>query len=177
MHRSLNKDQESAILKILQRGSVELISIGVDLACKWTTHFNPPGQSLPSSLTEAIHQKMESLELNFGLEVIQAVIRHLSVPEFGISEMELLDVLSSNQELMKALDLDNKPICRFPPYLWIALKHELGKNLFLFIIFIAERRINGKRSSYYLHTEHGTLIQYFNFVNSKKIVKLIKEIN
>jgi hypothetical protein len=72
----------------------------------------------------------------FGLEVIQAVIRHLSVPEFGISEMELLDVLSSNQELMKALDLDNKPICRFPPYLWIALKHELGKNLLIISLII-----------------------------------------
>ena len=53
----------------------------------------------------------------------------------------------------------------------------LVRIFFLFIIFIAERRINGKRSSYSLHTEHGTLIQYFNFVSSKKIVKLIKEIN
>lgn len=177
VHRSLNKDQESAILNILQHGSAELITTGVDLACKWTTHFNPTVQSLPSSLTEAIHQKMDSLELNFGLEVIQAVIRYLSVPEFGISEMELLDVLSSNRELMKALDLDNKPICRFPPYLWIALKHELGKILFSLTIFIAERRVNGKRSSYSLNTGLGALIQYFDFVSSKKKVKLIKDIN
>ena len=68
-------------------------------------------------------------EQRFGPKICLYVFNYISSSQAAISEVELLDILSCNNELfLEYFPQDLPKYLRFPPSLWIAIKHVLGKN-------------------------------------------------
>lgn len=127
IQRKLTDHQESIIMHMLTESSPVMLKTCFEMVEKPEVEFDAKYQHLPSSLNDALEVKMQLLEHSFSLEIVQAIMRYLTISDFGITEMELLDCLSANMDIISALDLDSQAISRFPIHLWISLRKDLGE--------------------------------------------------
>ena len=63
--------------------------------------------------------------------MVTSIFNYITAAHNGITEMELLDLLSCNNEFFSDFysDVDLPPILRFPTSLWIFVKSHLGKEI------------------------------------------------
>ncbi|XP_076072405.1 protein qui-1-like [Mytilus galloprovincialis] len=126
IHRTVTEEQEAILLQMFSNASTcpVLINTIVEIAANWKDDTQP-NLHLPSTITEALHHKMDNLEMMFGLKVIQQIVCYFLISDFGISEMEIMDCLSSNMEIIQTLDLASQLICRIPISLWISIRNQM----------------------------------------------------
>ena len=68
-------------------------------------------------------------EEKFGPKICSFIFNYISSSQSAISEIELLDILSCNNEFfLEYFPKDLPKYLRFPPSLWIAIKYVLGNN-------------------------------------------------
>ena len=68
------------------------------------------------------------MEKKVGAELAGYVSGYISAAHFGVTEMELLDLLSCNNEaLLLALPPDMMSMLRFPHWYWLAIKNYIGE--------------------------------------------------
>jgi hypothetical protein len=80
----------------------------------------------------------DNCERKFGPVICTFIFNYISSSQSAINELELLDILSCNNEFfLEYFPHDLPKHLRFPPALWIAIKHVLGR----------ERAPNGSLSS------------------------------
>ncbi|XP_060037396.1 NACHT domain- and WD repeat-containing protein 1 [Erinaceus europaeus] len=88
---------------------------------------------LPAEPLEAAHQLCAHLERRHGPVLTAAVLGSLAAARFGLSEAELKDVLSVDDEVLGAVYREWTPpsreVLRFPPLLWVRLRRDLGTSL------------------------------------------------
>lgn len=73
------------------------------------------------SLTDAIEKK-------FNPKMLSIIFNYISASHNGVTEMELVDLLSCNNEFFTEFYTDSSlpSVLRFPTALWIILKFHLG---------------------------------------------------
>ncbi|CAF0782326.1 unnamed protein product [Adineta ricciae] len=82
------------------------------------------------SLDDVLNAYIDYCEQRFGLKICSYIFNYISSSQAAISEIELLDILSCNNELfLEYFPRDLPKYLRFPPSLWIAIKHVLGPLL------------------------------------------------
>jgi hypothetical protein len=70
---------------------------------------------------------LDHCESKFGTKICAYIFNYISSSQSAISELELLDILSCNNEFyLEYFHHDLPKHLRFPPSLWIAVKHSLG---------------------------------------------------
>jgi hypothetical protein len=68
-------------------------------------------------------------EQKFGRKICSFIFNYISSSQSAISEIELLDILSCNNEFfLEYFPTDLPKHLRFPPSLWIAVKNVLGNK-------------------------------------------------
>ncbi|EDL90858.1 transmembrane protein 38a (predicted), isoform CRA_g [Rattus norvegicus] len=107
---------------------------------------------------------------------------------YGLSEAELKDVLSLDDEVLQAVYRDwtppSKELLRFPPLLWVRLRRDLGHCLVrrpvdgCILLAIAHRQLSQVIQVRYLSgperaKRHGVLAEFFSGAWSQGIKKLI----
>jgi hypothetical protein len=71
---------------------------------------------------------LDYCEEKFGSKICSFIFNYISSSQSVISEIELLDILSCNNEFfLEYFPKDLPKYLRFPPSLWIAFKYILGK--------------------------------------------------
>ena len=84
--------------------------------------------ALGDSLESAINHRVVFLVERYGTPIALAVLRYLSATQSGITEQELLDVLSCNNIVMvHVIDVTTADQIRFPYATWLRIKEDLGK--------------------------------------------------
>ena len=127
--RSITKDQESSVLRVLQgqKSSSNLLEHIGTIVRKWSSFYVSNGSALPSSMAEAVHQTLDCLERKFGKKLVETIALYISLSQFGLTEMELLDLLSCNNDIIH-LESELVPKWhRFESSVWIAMRYGLGK--------------------------------------------------
>ena len=67
-------------------------------------------------------------ERKFGPKICALIFNYISSSQSAIHQLELLDILSCNNEFfLEYFQRDLPQHLRFPPSLWIAVKYTLGK--------------------------------------------------
>ncbi len=67
-------------------------------------------------------------ERKFGPKICAYIFNYISSSQSAIHELELLDILSCNNEFFfEYFQKDLPKYLRFPPSLWTAVKYTLGK--------------------------------------------------
>ena len=73
---------------------------------------------------------LEIIENKFNNKMISLIFNYITAAHNGITEMELIDLLSCNNEFFTeyytCVELPN--ILRFPINLWLLVKYHLGKK-------------------------------------------------
>ena len=89
---------------------------------------------------ELVSRRLDTLEERHGEVVISWLFSYLAIGE-GLTEMELLDVLSINQEVMEEVfigsDVPQAARKRFPQKLWALIQRDIGR-------FLEERYVDCK---------------------------------
>ncbi|XP_027627109.1 NACHT domain- and WD repeat-containing protein 1 isoform X1 [Tupaia chinensis] len=107
------------------------LRLAFEEARKWAS-FTVPAP-LVTTAEEATHQVCVRLEQTHGQLLVARVLGYLVSSRHGLSEAELKDVLSLDDEVLQAVYQDwtppSKELLRFPPLLWVRLRRDLGNCL------------------------------------------------
>uniref|UniRef100_A0A8D1N9N5 NACHT and WD repeat domain containing 1 n=1 Tax=Sus scrofa TaxID=9823 RepID=A0A8D1N9N5_PIG len=162
------------------------LRLAFEEARKWAS-FTVPAP-LASTSREATHQLCVRLEQTHGQLLVARVLGYIVSSRHGLSEAELKDVLSLDDEVLQAVYQDWTPpsreLLRFPPLLWVRLRRDLGICLarrpvdgFL-LLAIAHRQLAEVVQERYLSVpekakSHGVLADFFSGAWSQGTKKLI----
>ena len=104
-----------------------LVRLIQEEADRWPSHFSPT--SLPETVDGAIALRLDGLERKYGALMIGQIARYISSASSGLSESELLDVLSCNTEALQLAGQTDRaaPVLRFPFSLWQEIRQDLGE--------------------------------------------------
>lgn len=86
---------------------------------------------LPKDLESLLNVKLEFLEKKFNTEALRFIICYITAARNGITEMELIDLLSCNNEFFTHYysNTDLPMLLRFPVFQWLIIKCQLSSLL------------------------------------------------
>ncbi|XP_074240537.1 NACHT domain- and WD repeat-containing protein 1 isoform X3 [Saimiri boliviensis] len=167
-------------------GNPGRLRLAFEEARKWAS-FTVPAP-LASTAEEATHQLCARLEQTHGRLLVARVLGYIVSSRHGLSEAELKDVLSLDDEVLQAVYRDwtppSKELLRFPPLLWVRLRRDLGYCLARrpadgsTLLAIAHRQLVQVVHERYLSgsekaERHGVLADFFSGTWSQGTKKLI----
>ncbi|KAB1259118.1 Paired amphipathic helix protein Sin3b [Camelus dromedarius] len=162
------------------------LRLAFEEARKWAS-FTVPAP-LASTAKEAMHQLCARLEQTHGQLLVARVLGYIMSSRHGLSEAELKDVLSLDDEVLQTVYQDwtppSKELLRFPPLLWVRLRRDLGNCLArrpvdgFTLLAIAYRQLAEVVIERYLSGPekakcHGVLADFFSGAWSQGTKKLI----
>ncbi|XP_010993374.3 NACHT domain- and WD repeat-containing protein 1 isoform X2 [Camelus dromedarius] len=162
------------------------LRLAFEEARKWAS-FTVPAP-LASTAKEAMHQLCARLEQTHGQLLVARVLGYIMSSRHGLSEAELKDVLSLDDEVLQTVYQDwtppSKELLRFPPLLWVRLRRDLGNCLArrpvdgFTLLAIAYRQLAEVVRERYLSGPekakcHGVLADFFSGAWSQGTKKLI----
>ncbi|KAM4888188.1 NACHT domain- and WD repeat-containing protein 1 [Thomomys bottae] len=185
--RTLSPEQRAALWACLPEcGHPRTLRLAFEEARKWASFTVPT--PLAATAQEATHQLCARLEDTHGQLLVARVLGYLTAARFGLSEAELKDVLSLDDEVLCAAYSSWMPpsrqLLRFPPLLWVRLRQDLGHCLARrpvdgsTLLAIAHRQLAEVASVRYLSgrakaERHSVLADFFSGAWSQGTRKLI----
>ncbi|XP_006750450.1 NACHT domain- and WD repeat-containing protein 1 [Leptonychotes weddellii] len=185
--RTLSPEQRELLWASLPEcGHPGRLSLAFEEARKWASFTIPA--PLASTAKEAMHQLCARLEQTHGQLLVAHVLGYIVSSRHGLSEAELKDVLSLDDEVLQAVYQDwtppSKELLRFPPLLWVRLRRDLGHCLArrpvdgFTLLAIAHRQLAEVVQERYLSgperaKRHGVLADFFSGAWSQGTKKLI----
>ncbi|XP_072516937.1 NACHT domain- and WD repeat-containing protein 1 [Salminus brasiliensis] len=132
--RRLTSEQVDAVLHSFQKsGSPLHLKLILDMAKQWSSHTTVSDIRLGSSVQEMISLFLEALEGKHGKQLVRRSLGYISLSRFGLSEAELQDILSLDNDVLAEVYHNQLPpshtLIRFPALLWARLRHDLGDHL------------------------------------------------
>uniref|UniRef100_F6TW45 NACHT and WD repeat domain containing 1 n=1 Tax=Equus caballus TaxID=9796 RepID=F6TW45_HORSE len=162
------------------------LRLAFEEARSWAS-FTVPAPLAPTA-GEAMQQLCARLEQTHGQLLVAHVLGYIVSSRHGLSEAELKDVLSLDDEVLQAVYWDwtppSKELLRFPPLLWVRLRRDLGNCLArrpvdgFTLLAIAHRQLAEVVRERYLSgperaRRHGVLADFFSGAWSQGTKKLI----
>ncbi|XP_045709212.1 NACHT domain- and WD repeat-containing protein 1 isoform X1 [Phyllostomus hastatus] len=185
--RTLSPGQQDLLWASLPEcGHPGQLRLAFEEARKWASFTVPT--PLASTATEVMHQLCARLEQTHGQLLVSRVLGYIVSSRRGLSEPELKDVLSLDDEVLQAVYRDWTPpsreLLRFPPLLWVRLRRDLGNCLArrpmdgFILLAIAHRQLMEVIRERYLSgsekaKRHGMLADFFLGTWSQGTKKLI----
>nr|XP_004404765.2 PREDICTED: NACHT domain- and WD repeat-containing protein 1 [Odobenus rosmarus divergens] len=185
--RTLSPDQRELLWASLPEcGNPGRLRLAFEEARKWASFTIPA--PLASTAKEAMHQLCARLEQTHGQLLVAHVLGYVVSSRHGLSEAELKDILSLDDEVLQAVYRDwtppSKELLRFPPLLWVRLRRDLGHCLArrpvdgFTLLAIAHRQLAEVVQERYLSgperaKRHGVLADFFSGAWSQGTKKLI----
>jgi hypothetical protein len=109
--------------------SVEATALYVRLAClemvTWRSSDNVNG-SLPATVFALINKIFDNLERTFGPTLVQAALGFLTFSVGGVSDREMEDLLSLDDDVLKfVFEFSDPGVKRLPSHVWLRLRAAL----------------------------------------------------
>ncbi|NXK54800.1 NWD1 protein, partial [Chauna torquata] len=125
-------------------------------ARKWASYTSPSELVIASTAQEAMHHLCERLEKSHGTVLVAHVLGYIASSRNGLSDMELKDILSLDNEVLSEIHHchlpSSKAILRFPPLHWARLRRDMGECL-------AERKADGFTLLGFAHRQFVETVQ------------------
>eukprot|EP00049_Salpingoeca_infusionum_P027758 m.34089 g.34089 ORF g.34089 m.34089 type:complete len:1644 (+) comp9734_c0_seq1:164-5095(+) len=137
--RTLQPAQRELVLTAFEKCPTPLfLKLCVDFyALKWTSDKDVSGVMFPDNVPDLIDAIFEQLERQHGEVVVKAALGYLTASKGGLSDNEMQDVLSLNDECLDAVyEWWVPPVRRIPPLIWTRIVSDLPGAL-------AERGVEG----------------------------------
>ena len=127
MSRNLTQEQEFLVDEALAKCSLPLyVKLLLELIQGWKSFDNFSEIRLPLTLIDSINEYFRSLEKQFGQFLISKVIGYLESAKAGLTESEIDDVLSLDEDLLNIVfDFWLPPIRRIPAVLLVRILQDM----------------------------------------------------
>ncbi|KAL3867039.1 hypothetical protein ACJMK2_044276 [Sinanodonta woodiana] len=129
--RTITNEQEQIVSDLFTSCSLPLFGrVVYDEISAWKSYMKIKVEKISSSVKEAIHEYYDRLEQQHGRTLVKHALSYLTASREGISEVELLDVLSLDDAALDSIFIYwLPPVRRIPPFLWTRLRMDLDKFL------------------------------------------------
>ena len=118
-----------------------------DLALEWRSYDAAPDTALPRTVEELIDEIFTRLEQRHGNALVAAFCGVLGVSRRGVSENDLVDILSTDDAVLgSVLQYHAPPVRRLPYHLVARLRHDLRR-------YLVERGEYNKSVLYWFHRQ------------------------
>ncbi|KAK3777081.1 hypothetical protein RRG08_008927 [Elysia crispata] len=146
--RKLTPKQRSLVLNAFQNCPLPLfLRLSFDEACKWKSFAKPELCILQPTVRDCINKHFGEMERFHGKTFVSRSLSYLTASKSGLSEAELDDILScDNQVLDDVYRFWTPPIRRLPPLLVIRMKRDLGH-------YVVNRGADGRQVFYWYHRQ------------------------
>lgn len=123
------QDKEKTCYKMCKAEPTPLFVSLLAMDISWTEDVWTNGSSA-TCLEDVLHNVFNEAEERFGSTIIGAITRYITSGYHGVTEMELLDLLSANNDVMLLIyPFDIPPVVRFPLWLWLCIRDFLSKSI------------------------------------------------
>lgn len=148
--RQLRDDQLEHLLNSTNDGINEIptllrLKLNFDLAVQWKSYERLP--QVPNTVFGLISKLFDGLELELGKEFVTYSLALITIAKNGLTETEILDMLSGSEEVLSAvLKYHQPPVRRVPQVVMSRLLHSL-KN------YVVRRGFHGKTVLSWFHRQ------------------------
>ncbi|XP_029470055.1 NACHT domain- and WD repeat-containing protein 1 [Rhinatrema bivittatum] len=134
MNRKLTPDQYKVILQSFgQCAQPLLLKLTFEEARRWASYTVPSEVHVATTTQEAVRHLYQRLERLHGKVLVSHALGYIVSSRNGLSEAELKDVLSLDNEVLSDIYQYWAPpsseVIRLPPLLWTRLRFDLGEYL------------------------------------------------
>ncbi|KAM6331894.1 NACHT domain- and WD repeat-containing protein 1 [Alca torda] len=137
-------------------GQALLFKLAFHEARKWASYTSPSELVVASTAQDAMHHLCERLEKSHGTALVADVLGYIASSRNGLSDMELKDILSLDDEALSEIHHcrlpSSKTILRLPPLHWARLRSDMGKCL-------AQRKADGFTLLCFAHRQFVEMVQ------------------
>jgi len=130
-HRSLTQEQWNIFdHSVVQESTALYMNLSVYVMSVWKSFDCATENVLVPTVHGIINQIFDGLEKKFGKVLMQAIIAYLSFAVDGVSDIEMVDLLSIDDEVLTAVFQYSRPdIERLPYHVWLRVRTALGPLL------------------------------------------------
>ncbi|XP_047933726.2 NACHT domain- and WD repeat-containing protein 1 isoform X1 [Anser cygnoides] len=155
--RRLSPAQWAYIWQSLPGGGQPLLfKLAFCEARNWASYTSSSELAIASTAQEAMHRLCDRLEKSHGTVLVAHVLGYIASSRNGLSDMELKDVLSLDDEVLAEIHHchlpSSKAILRFPPLHWAQLRRDMGEC-------VAERKADGFTLLGFAHRQFVEMVQ------------------
>ncbi|XP_050392068.1 NACHT and WD repeat domain-containing protein 2 [Patella vulgata] len=149
--RKISKKQMDLLLSKFQMSPTPLyLKLQLDDALKWASYTDESSINTSTTVREAINLLFDDLEKRFGHELVKCALGFITVGFNGLSEIELEDALSCNNDVLDEIYRYHDPpvqnMIRIPPVLWARIRFEIQE-------YLVERLSQGKTTVFWYHRQ------------------------
>ncbi|NWY62210.1 NWD1 protein, partial [Chionis minor] len=137
-------------------GQALLFKLAFHEARKWASYTSPSELVIAGTAQDATRRLCERLEKSHGTVLVAHALGYIASSRNGLSDMELKDVLSLDDEVLSEIHHGHLPpsktILRLPPLHWARLRSDMGECL-------AERKADGFTLLCFAHRQFVETVQ------------------
>ncbi|XP_062592194.1 NACHT and WD repeat domain-containing protein 2-like [Saccostrea cucullata] len=129
--RCITKRQREILLKAFEKCPLPLyLKMSLDEACRWNSFSSESETVLEKTIRESINALFQRLEKSHGLLMMSRSMGYLTAARNGLSESELEDILSCDDDVLNDVyQYWKPPIRRLPPLMMARLRTDLQQYL------------------------------------------------
>ena len=129
--RTISQKQSDVMKDMFLNCSLPLYSrVMLDEILTWKSYTCVTSNMVSSTLKEALNHFFKRMEIHHGTLLVRHALSYITASREGVSEIELLDLLSLDDEVLNSIFLFwLPPVRRLPPFLWTRLRIELDQFL------------------------------------------------
>lgn len=102
------------------------VNTAMTLSLNWKSFSDFRNFNMPAAVNESIMNIIENIEQKYGKILVQRLLIYITLSRKGLTEAEIEDILSCDDEVLREIYSDREPIVhRLPTLLWIRVRNEL----------------------------------------------------
>ena len=149
--RRITPDQQEVVSKAFSLCPQPLfMKLVFQQAMQWKSYTPIQSIKLASSTATALSQLFDQVEEQHGIKLVQHTLAYLTAAKNGLTEVELEDVLSLDDQVLDDVyqywDPPVEGIVRIPPLLWKRIKHSINT-------YLVRRQADGKVVQAWYHRQ------------------------
>ncbi|XP_061179023.1 NACHT and WD repeat domain-containing protein 2-like [Saccostrea echinata] len=149
-NRTLTSDQRLVLVSAFNECPLALfLKLSYDTASTWASYYSVDQTSLEKTVRASINKLFQRLEVLHGKLLTSKAFGYLTAAKIGLSEAELEDILSCDDDVLNDVYMYwTPPVRRLPPLLLVRLKASLEDKHYL-----VERGVDGLLVMYWYHRQ------------------------
>lgn len=146
-HKLTSKQREIVMNAFNQCPLPLYLKLSFDQSLKWRSYSHVEKIALPLTVKEVINALFANMEHLHGKCLVRRSLGYLTAAKFGLSDAEMEDVLSLDDDVLNDVyQYWTPPLRRIPPLLWVRIKSDLSS-------YIVSRGVDGLLLNTWYHRQ------------------------